>query len=147
MSDAILKEILGELKELKKGQNETNQRLGKLETDVSTLKEDVSVLKEKASSLEEKFESLEGKFESLENKFESLDERTSNLERDVTRIKASVINIENNHSKQLNALFDSYTLLYEVSCVIRTDLARMAATQEHQDFRIKWIDNMMKKTS
>jgi len=77
---------------LVKGQEETNQRLDKLETDVSVLKTDVSSLKTDVSSLKTD---------------------VSVLKTDLAETKELVILMEHDNKQQFGILHDGYKLVYD----------------------------------
>jgi hypothetical protein len=65
----------------------------------------------------------------------------------ITDTKETVVVIENDHGKSLGVLFDGYSLLHGICSEIRTDVTKLLSDQMHQDFKIKWIDARLQKTS
>jgi predicted nuclease with TOPRIM domain len=110
--------ILSMLDTVIHGQSETNQRLDKLEQDVSGLKQDVSDLKQSVVRIEKQ---------------------------DISDLKQSVVRIENEHGQKLDAVFDGYKLLYDISSAIRSDVATLKSTQDKHDLHIKWLDASKRK--
>jgi len=96
--------------------------IGKLDAKMDKLGSEVGILGSEVGKLDAKVEKLDAKVEKLDL--------------DLAEVREHVILIEQDHGKQLNALFDSYELLYTISCEIRTGMTKLQATQDHHDLRL-----------
>ena len=150
MSDVILKQILDELKGLNQGQAETNQRLEKVEQKLEGFERKLEGFERKLEGFEKKLEGFEQKLEGFEQRLGLLEAELKafkeSVEAELTALRERVILMENEHSKKFDALFDAYSLIYDVSREIRTEIVKLKVEQEHQDLRIKWIDSTIKRT-
>lgn len=77
--------------------------------------------------------------ETLVSKVDKLEQGQANLEQELQTVKNTVIRIENQHGKKLDALSDSYIQLYDISKEIRQDFASLQVAQEKQDLHIKLL--------
>lgn len=75
---------------------------------------------------------------------ETLMTKVDNLEQEVQAVKITTLRIENEHGKKLDALFDGYGQLYDISKEIRKDIAVLQGSQEKQELHIKWLDSHQK---
>jgi hypothetical protein len=50
------------------------------------------------------------------------------------------VRIENEHGQKLAAIFDGYKLLYDISGVVRSDIAILKNTQDKHDIHIRWLE-------
>ena len=86
--------------------------------------------------LDAKMDKLGSEVGILGSEVGKLDAKVEKLDLDLAEVREHVILIEQDHGKQLNALFDSYELLYTISCEIRTGMTKLQATQDHHDLRL-----------
>jgi len=159
MENEMMMKILNAVNEIKESQTETNQRLERIEgdvsvlkgdvsalkSDVSVLKGDVSVLNDKYSSLDERLSNLEEDVSHIKTSVITIENETSNLKEDVSRIKTSVITIENDHGKRIGAVEDGYAVLYDISNEIRDDLKAFVSIQNDHDIQIKSLFHIIEK--
>lgn len=81
------------------------------------------------------------------SKLTSMESDIGGIKQDVDGLKQSIVRIENEQGQKLDAVFDGYKLLYDISSTIRSDIAALKATQEKHDIHIKWLDASKRKMS
>ena len=74
-------------------------------------------------------------------------QRLDKLETDVAELKSRSIIAENENKQQFGALFDGYKQLYDISCEIRSGIAKLTAEQDTKDFQISWLEATKRKTN
>ena len=89
--------------------------LEQMQTDVAELKADVSELKADVSGLKESME---------------------NVQEDLAEVKQRVIIIENEHGKDIKALYDGYSMNYDISQDIRDEVKKISHRNELRDMKI-----------
>lgn len=107
----------------------------------------LDTLVSKFDGLKDKFGVLENKFDGIENKVDRLDQRVGNiegrfdgLEYTVQEIKHTIVFMEYDHGKKLDALFDGYIQLYDSSREIQKNITALCVAQEKQEFQMNWLN-------
>jgi hypothetical protein len=70
------------------------------------------------------FNLLEKMYVEFNKRFKSIDKRFENIEAGLSTVKATVVNIENDHGQKLDALFDGYKLNSEKLDRIEAEVAK-----------------------
>lgn len=115
MENEILQQILEEVVK-------TNKRLDNVESEVKGFKQEMKEFKQ---------EMKEFKQEMKEFKQET--------KQDLTEVKNRLSMIEQEHGQKLTALFDGYSLLYDMVGEIRLDVHLIKNKQEKHDFQINFL--------
>lgn len=147
MENEILQQILNELKDLKQGQQQTNQRLDNLEQrQINLEKGQISLergqnnLEQGQHNLERGQKDLERGQKDLEQGQQQINQRLDNLEQDVASVKQIALKIEIEHGQKLSALFDSYSMMYDITKDLRKDIVVLQGEQERHELNIKWLN-------
>lgn len=110
MSEALLKEILNEIKGMKTELGSLNQRVEKIDQSVEKLDHKVENLDQRVEGLDHKVENLDQRVEKLDQHVGNLDQRVGNLEEGQAVFVANVhkleLKIENEVIEKIRALFD-----------------------------------------
>lgn len=164
MSEQLLKEILGELKDvnhrlvnLEEGQNQTAVKVDSLGTSVHNLDTRMGSLETKFDNLDTRMETIETKVDGLDNrmgtletKVDGLDNRIGTLETSVGDLKAGQTKletrIENEVIDKIRILFDAHSLYMDYFASIKDSQARLennldSLTRRIIDFHIDLRDH------
>lgn len=114
--------------------------LGRIEGDVSTLKGDVSTLKGDVSTLKNDVSILKDDMAGVKSRLDGHDLR-------LQRIENSVILIENEHGRKLDALFDGQEQLTRITGEIREDVKKLKAKSDIHDMEIVALKHTRAKKS
>ena len=91
-------------------------------------------------------ETLVVKVDNLEQRFDSLEQRVGSLEQKTDSIHETVARVELEHGQKLDALFDGYSLLHDITGEVRSDIAALKRVQDKQDLHLKWMEVNKRKT-
>ncbi len=130
--------ILSLLEVLVKGQEQTNQRLDKVDIALAETKADVNELKADVNGLKADVNGLKADVNGIKTDIDD-------LKSEISDIKNRIVSIEHDTGERLDALFDGYKLLYDISDEVRTDITKLRSSNDKQDFIIKWLSLDKKK--
>ena len=164
MSEQLLKEILGELKDVnqrlvnvEEGQNQTAVKVDSLGTSVHNLNTRMGSLETKFDNLDTRMETIETKVDGLDNrmgtletKVDGLDNRMGTLETSVGDLKAGQLKLETRNENEvvdkIRILFDAHSLYMDYFASIKDSQARLednldSLTRRIIDFHIDLRDH------
>jgi hypothetical protein len=96
---------------------------------------------ESLTSLESRIVNFEKDVNTRFDNFEKdVNTRFDIIDTDIADIKHSITLIEAEHGKKLDAVFDSYKLLYDITGEIRGDIDKLKSTQDKHDLILRWLD-------
>ena len=113
-----------------------------LKSDIVEVKADVAGLKSDMVEVKADIAGLKSDMVEVKADIAGLKTDVAGLKTDLTEVKHRVVLIENEHGKSLGALHDGYTMLYGVSCEIRSDIKNILDTQEKHDLEITVLKSM-----
>lgn len=86
-----------------------------------------------------RLEGIETEITGLKEEATSLTEEMTGMKQELSEIKDRLTVIEQKHGQKLSALFDGYSLLYDMVGEIRLDVQQIKNKQEKHDFQINFL--------
>ena len=137
--------IFNELKDLKQGQTETNQRLDKLETNASETNQRLDKLETSASETNQRLNKLETNASETNQRLDKLETDVAEIKIQAIETKERIIVMEYDNKRNFGALYDGYVLLDRRTKDIQSSVDKLKDKQETHDLRIIRLDSVTEK--